>query len=221
MNRSGKKTTLLFDMDGTLMDTEYPYCRALQQACTAYGETMSETTYFEKYAGATVEDNRRCLIEAVGDENKAMKIIQQSDQNYQTIVETEGVPLKPTATETLGQLQSLGYRLVIASSSTRPVVDQMLELTGLSRYFSLRITGDLVTHSKPHPEIFLRALEEAKVSANEAVVIEDSLQGVESGWRAGIDTIMIPDRLEPTEEVKQMAMAVVPTLKDIIPLIHK
>ncbi|MDO4669928.1 MAG: HAD family phosphatase [Aerococcus sp.] len=214
-----KKTTLLFDMDGTLIDTEFPYCRAMQAACQDFGIDMTEERYFEDYAGATVADNWQRMEAYVGDIQLARKIIQQSDKVYQDIIQKEGVPLKPHAKETLASLEKRGYQLVIASSSTRPVVMDMLARTRLDVYFSLLVTGDMITHSKPHPEIFQKALELTASRASDTVVIEDSFQGVTAGYRAGIDTIMIPDYHQPTPEIAACAVAVLPTLSELLPLL--
>lgn len=215
-----KKTTLFFDMDGTLIDTEAPYFRAMQAACADYQVEMTAERYFSEYAGGTVAKARETLYRYVNDDQKAAKILAASDANYQQIVATEGIPLKPTAHQTLSQLEQQGYRLVIVSSSVRSVVEEMLNLTGIRAYFSLLVTGETVTHSKPHPEIFQQALQVAGVTAMETVIIEDSKQGIEAGYRAGIDTIMVPDYLAPDEQTRQFATAVVPQLSDILPLLQ-
>ena len=97
------------------------------------------------------------------------------------------------------------------------MVDKRLKSLGIQGYFSEIVSGDQVSHSKPHPEIFLLALERSGCSAQEALIVEDSPSGVEAGLNAHIETIMVPDLVEATPKIQEEALAVVPDLTGILP----
>ena len=111
------------------------------------------------------------------------------------------VPLMKGTKELLEYLKSIGARVAIASSTRRPVIEHHLQLTGLSEYFEKIISGDLVTHSKPAPDIYLMACKELGVEPSDTFAIEDSYNGIRSAAAAGLKTIMIPDMQPYNDEM--------------------
>ena len=87
----------------------------------------------------------------------------------------------------------------------------------LRQYFAGIVAGEDVKNNKPAPDIYLHALDIAKVNKNEAVIFEDVPNGVESGLNAGIDVVLVPDQVMPSEEITKK-VTVVKTLADAIPL---
>ena len=102
--------------------------------------------------------------------------------------------------------------MALASSTRREVVLQELTDAGIIDYFDEVICGDMVTRSKPAPDIFLRACEETGVSPDRAYAIEDSYNGIRSAAAGGLRPIMVPDLMPPTEEMRRLSEAV---LKDL------
>lgn len=121
---------------------------------------------------------------------------------------SEGVPVKPGLVELLKLLKAKGVRTMVATSSNRNRVDRILENSGLKAYFDDSICGDEVEQGKPDPEIFLKACRKMGVLPQEALVLEDSEQGIQAAYRAGIPCICIPDMKYPQPEFVEMTVAV-------------
>ena len=101
-------------------------------------------------------------------------------------------------------IKEKGYKIGLASSTKEKSVRRHLENAKILNYFEVIVTGDMVEHSKPHPEIYLLAVEKLKSEKEKTVAVEDSFHGITSAYRAGIKPIMIPDMVQPTEEIKKM-----------------
>ena len=107
----------------------------------------------------------------------------------------------PYADEALAELRRGGCKLALCTSNTPEVVNTYLELAGWADAFDAVITGDLVTKSKPDPEIYLTAAQKLGVRPDECVGVEDSFNGIRSVRAAGMVSVMIPDLLPYGEEL--------------------
>ena len=107
----------------------------------------------------------------------------------------------PFAKQTLEYLKDKGYRIALASSTRGPVVTRQLEKAGLLSFFESLSTGDQVSHSKPDPEIYKLACKSLNLPPKKCAAVEDSPNGIKSAKSAGLFTIMVPDRIEPDEEL--------------------
>ena len=128
----------------------------------------------------------------------------------------EGTPVKEGVREILEYLKENGYIIGMASSSSKESVMGHLKETGLEKYFRAVITGDMVEHSKPDPDIYLKACEELGVTPTNVVAIEDSHNGVRSAYRAGMKPVMVPDLIEPTPEIEAMLYGKFYSLLDVL-----
>ena len=113
--------------------------------------------------------------------------------------------MKPGVGEILEWLKASPYKVGLASSTGEGAVRSHLEQTGLSEYFSILVTGDMVEHSKPQPDIYLLACERLGVEPGEAYAIEDSPNGIRSASSAGMRTVMVPDMIQPDEEMRRLS----------------
>ena len=114
--------------------------------------------------------------------------------------------LKPGVAEILAFYQENGIKMAIASSSTREVVTHNLESSGIRKYFTAVVTGEDVVNGKPAPDIFLLAAERLLLPPEQCVVYEDALTGIRAAHAAGCRAVMIPDRLQPTPEIRTICM---------------
>ena len=129
-------------------------------------------------------------------------------------IEENGVPVKDGVRETLQKLAEAGLKIAVASSTRREKVLRHLENAGIAQYFTAVVGGDTVTHSKPHPEIFLKACEALGVAPEDAIAVEDSHNGIRSAHAAGMAPVMVPDLLPVTEEMRELSAFVAEDMND-------
>ncbi|PWL71260.1 MAG: HAD family phosphatase [Clostridiales bacterium] len=132
-----------------------------------------------------------------------------------------GVPVKRGLRELLAFLRKNRYKTAVASSSSRATVEHHLKATGLESYFDTLVCGDMVKQSKPAPDIFLKAAEALGVKPQNCLVLEDSANGIRAAHAAGIPVIMVPDLIEPTNELRQLAWMVCESLCDVLPVLEQ
>lgn len=210
------KKLLIFDMDGTIFDTEALYARSYIDAFDQDGVSFTIKDYARDFAGQTEESNLSRVIEIIGDDQKGQDLYARAEEIRKDIYQNQGVDPKEGLSEVLEYLKDHGMTAVLASSSDRQTIDQLLKDQGLQDTFLAIVSGDDIENSKPHPEIFLKALDLSGFEKDQALVIEDSQAGVEAGFRAGIDVIMVPDLVEPRQEDRQRARLVLDSLRDLV-----
>ena len=127
--------------------------------------------------------------------------------------------MKAGVEELLKYLKETGYKIAIASSTRSALVKEQIEDAGLMKYFDVIVGGDQVKKSKPEPDIFLKAAELLVVKPENAYVIEDSYTGIRAAKSAHMRPIMVPDMVQPDEEMQDKAWKICDSLKDIITLI--
>lgn len=190
---------IVFDMDGVLFDTQKLYVKAWHEVGDILGiPNITEPAYL--CIGRSENDQSEVLDKYYPDGFPYEEFKELKRQKLMSYVEKE-VPLMKGTRELLEYLKSTGARVAIASSTRRPVIEHHLQLTGLSGYFEKIISGDMVTHSKPAPDIYLMACKELGVEPSEAFAVEDSYNGIRSAAAAGLKTVMIPDMQPYNDEM--------------------
>ena len=124
--------------------------------------------------------------------------------------------LKPGVKEVLAFLKEKGYKIGLATSSSQNRAINILEEHNIRDYFEVQIYSEMISNSKPNPEIFLKAAEEIKVSPSDCLVLEDSEAGVEAAYRANIPVICVPDMKQPSQETIEKTEAVFNQLIELI-----
>lgn len=194
---------IIFDMDGVLIDSE----RIVTKCWTIIGkehflEDMESA--IKDCVGLNKQDTKDYMAKKYGDQFSYDQFAVQVRQMFQDEVKKEGLPLKTGVREILEYFKNENYRIGLASSSRRETVREHMITNGLMEYFQVVVTGDMVIHSKPEPEIYLRACEEIGVSPEYCAAIEDSPNGIKSAYAANMKTIMVPDMILPTPELRKM-----------------
>ncbi len=206
-------TTIIFDMDGVLLDSETISWKAWELTAKDFGILNIEKAN-EKCMGANRADTCTLLRSIYGKDFEAEKFLERTSYYFDQIERKSGIPLMPYAKEALEYL-SKKYTILLASSTRKVRVYRQMQDAGLFDFFKTITTGDMVSHSKPDPEIYLKALESINEKAENAIAIEDSPNGVISATSAKIKTIMVPDKIQPDNELKQKCWKVISSLKEI------
>lgn len=165
--------------------------------------------------GLNERDTRALFLKECGEDFPFDALFDECRVIFKDKVERDGLPLKPGVRELLQYLKESGYRIALASSTGKRGVLGHLERAGLTDYFEVIIGGDMITHGKPAPDIYLKACEELGVVPKEAFAIEDSANGLRSAHSAGLKPVMVPDLIMPTPEIEALLFAKVDTLHDV------
>ena len=206
----------IFDMDGLILDSE----RAVLDCWDIVGERhglegIREFAY--SVIGRDVVDTNRMFGERYGLDPVAIRT--EKRQIFKERFAQGLVTLKPYSVELLEKMKSIGMKTALASSSSREDVVGELGALGALQYFDAVICGDQVTKSKPDPEIFLKAADMLGVAPSCCIGLEDSFNGVRACKAAGLYTVMVPDILQPDDEIKKIPDIIVGSLADVIKLL--
>lgn len=211
-----KVKAVIFDMDGLMFDTETVYYQANQKIADDLGMDYSIDDYkeFVGSSGAlyfSEMENRFAHVKGIE------SFQEKSVQAFENLLVEETIQTKPGLRELLDYLKEQNIIAVVASSTVRATVEELLDETEVRSYFVDFIGGDEVAETKPHPEIFEKAFEKTGVKHKENVLIlEDSKNGVLAAHAANMAVIQIPDLVELDEETKQKTVAVYDSLYDVM-----
>lgn len=206
---------VVFDMDGVLFDTERLCQDSWIEVANRRGLPDMEII-FPKCIGRNANDSRQIVLEAYGADFDYEVFRREASDWFWKNLEENGLPVKEGVRELLNWLKEQGWRIGLASSTRRSSVISHLEQAGIKDFFEEIITGDMVEHSKPLPDIYLLACRKLMVDPAETYAIEDSPNGIRSAYRAGMKPIMVPDLLSPDGEMEQLSTCIFPGLLDVL-----
>lgn len=204
---------VIFDMDGTLLDTEAAHRRAFADTGRAIGWPMPDDLLLSM-VGIHRDENERMLARHLGPDFPLERFYAESDALFDAAAEI-GIPLRPGALLILDHLAQAGIPMAIATSTTAPLAQQRLASTGLLDYFDVVVTRSDVDQPKPHPQPYLLAARLLGVDPAHCVAVEDSHVGIRSATAAGIATVMVPDLLPPNEDLVLACAQILPSLTDL------
>lgn len=204
---------LLFDMDGLLLDTERISQRCWRLAAADVGQTIPDALHL-RIIGRNVAGIRELFLTELGADFPWQAFLDRAEIHYLKALERPA-PLKTGAVELLDAVRDAGLPCALATSTERVLAEHKLKLLGLWDRFAVHVTGDRVTHGKPHPEPYLTAAAGLGLAAHECWAMEDSPLGVTSASSAGARTIMVPDLLAPTPELRARCWRVATDLHEV------
>ncbi|SUD70139.1 HAD family hydrolase [Pseudomonas putida] len=196
----------IFDMDGTMFDTERLRFKTLKQASLEIaGKALSEQTLIGSL-GLSAKKAEALAKAHNGDGFPYAQIRQRADELELEYVRNHGVPIKAGLLEVLERLRKSGLTMAVATSSRRAIAEEYLINANVLKYFDITVCGDEVSQGKPHPEIFLRAATALNCEPSQCFMVEDSENGMLSAIRAEGQAILIEDIKPPAAEVKAGAL---------------
>lgn len=203
----------IFDMDGLLLDTEKLYEQAWKNAAKAFGQEHSR-----EFHRAVCGTNGQQMLQVIAKyypqvENK--QFMEYCLNNFQEMIK-EDVPEKPGMRKILNYFKYNGVKMAVASSSAPEVIASNLDRLGVLKYFTAVVSGHQVSKGKPSPDIFQLAAQKLELLPQQCYVFEDSGNGVRAGAAAQCRTIMIPDLIPPTEELRQLSDKVYNSLSEFV-----
>ncbi len=209
---------VLFDMDGLVVDTEKLYSRFWREACMFYGYHMSYEQSL-KMRGLGGQAGEAMLHHFFGPDADYMQLRNKRIQLMDTFVDEHGVELKPGIFELMDFLEEKGIPAAITSSSPIPRIRKFLAPYGLDTRFAALCSGRDVPKGKPAPDIYLAGAAALGLAAESCLALEDAPAGIESAYRAGCRTVMVPDLDPPDEKTQSRLYAKADTLADVISLL--
>ena len=202
---------IIFDMDGVIVDSEERHQRAFLEVVREIGYGDRRDFRFADYIGRSDQVMWVDFVARHKPPQPLEELLARKRQRMVDIIRREQ-PLFDGLPELLEKLAAQ-YALGLASGSERPVVEEVLAIKRLRRFFSAVVTDSDIKRGKPEPDIFLRAAELLKVAPQKCCVIEDSKPGVAASLAAGMQVIAITNT-HPSEELRH-ATQVVETYQEI------
>lgn len=209
------KKAVIFDMDGLMIDSERVTYNEYVKKLAQLGHHDFTEELYRNCLGKNKQGICQVFIDHYGQDFPMTEVwddvhvwIDESLRQY--------VPKKKGLVELLEYLKVNNYKTIVATSSGRARVDEILKNGNLTEYFDDSICGDEVTHGKPHPEIFLTACQKLDVKPEEALVLEDSEAGILAAYDGHIDVICVPDMKYPEPQFVEKVTKIVDSLDEVI-----
>ena len=202
---------VVFDMDGTLLDTEPLYREAIYAACAELGYQMTDDLHVAQ-VGTPTDGARHIFETAFGSDFPFEHFRKRMHEIMGEIEVARGVSEKPGARDFLNLLKARGIPTAVVTSTARPAAPERLMRAGIAELFDVVITRSDVSNGKPHPEPFLTAAARLGVAASACLALEDSPTGVRAAKAAGMQVVMVPDMVAPDPATDAICLAVLDDL---------
>ena len=213
MGQEYRIKAVLFDMDGTLIDTEKYFRRAWPEAAARFGYHMTDEQALNmRSLGQPFQPEY--LRSLFGQDYKAAEVKAVRKEIMEEYLKDDGLQAKEGTEACLQMLKAHGVLLAVATSSDLERTNRYLARLDLKKYFDRLISAVEVKQGKPAPDIYLYACDALGLRPEECIAVEDSPNGVKSAYRAGLRTIMVPDQEAPDEETRSMLFACLDKLSD-------
>ena len=209
----------VFDMDGTLFDTERLFKEAWYQASEKMNLFDVERIY-NSITGTSLDTTREIFEKEYGDSADFDVFIEDRMNIFLDMIR-EDVPIKKGCFELLDFLRAQGIPCAVATSTHISITGSNLKRTGVDKYMDAVVTSADVEHGKPAPDIFLEAAKRIGACAEECIVLEDSNNGIRGAYAAGMMPIMIIDGVQPADDVKDKIFAKCDSMLDVIDIVKR
>ncbi len=211
--------TVIFDMDGTLIDTEKIYRIFWPKAMEHFGYEMTEEQWLQLRSLGRPFGSAK-LKEWYGEDFDDSAVRAYRNEIMNAYIAEHGIERKRGAAELLTWLKERGYTCAIATATDPVRTEQYLKMVGLREFFDRVISAHMVKEGKPSPDVYLYACEQLGQRPEDCMAVEDSPNGVTSAYRAGCKVVMVPDATQPDEELEAMLYGKADCLTDIIGILE-
>lgn len=206
---------VIFDMDGLMFDTETICYQSYVKAAGEAGRDLPLAVY-KRTLGLNRQDIKAVYLKHFAGDIPFVDRIMEKEKLYSIQhMHEHGVPKKKGLDTLLVYLREHAIKMAVASSSSRETVIDLITRACIQDYFSVVCCGDEVNAAKPDPEIFLMAAKKLDVAPKHALVLEDSKNGLKAAKAAGIRSILIPDMLDPDDEMRTLATEIRAALDEV------
>ena len=206
---------VIFDMDGTMFDTERMWVTFWEPALAALGLPYREGLA-EAARGTAGVTTRNVVRQFYGPDCDAEAIVDSLHRVADEVFFSAPVPKKPGLDALLAWLKARHIPMAVASSSREAMIRHNLDVWGLTQDFTAIVSGQHVAHSKPDPEIFLLTAQKLGVEPARCLVLEDSYNGVRAGAAGGFVTVMVPDLVPADDEMKRLYTMECASLEEVL-----
>ena len=197
---------VVFDMDGLMFDSE----RIVQLSWTKAGELLGYGPLGENIyhtLGFNLKKRAAYFKNKYGEDFPFEKFLNEYRRFYWSYVKTHGLPMKTGLKELLIFLKDKNIKMAIATSSSDASAKNNIAQAGISHFFDIVISGNMVKNSKPSPEIYQTACKKLNVSPECAIALEDAPNGLIAAHAAGMMAVMVPDLLKDSSSVDDILFA--------------
>lgn len=210
---------VVFDLDGVLLDSEQIWDEAREELARERGGRWHDRAQRDMM-GMSSPEWSRYMHDVIGlrepPEEINLEVVRRIERRYR-----ERLPLLPGAREAVERLAAR-WPLGLASSSNRPLIDLVLDVSGLAPFFRATVSSEEVARGKPAPDVFLEAAQRLGVAASRAAVVEDSRNGILAGRAAGMRVVAVPNaHFPPGEEALAAADVVLGSLDELTPSVFE
>lgn len=210
---------IIFDMDGVLIDSERQSNEGWLWAAGQLGVDMP-MWLIDSFKGAPAELCCKFFDDYYKGVIDYWEAKELRTQHVYKIRETEGIPVKKGVKDIFEYIRNNGLKCAVATSTRRESAEKTLHEIGVWNYLDAVVYGDEVERGKPEPDIFLRAAKAIGVNPSEAVVVEDSINGIKAGYAAGMRVVHIPDTIAIDDDIRKLTYMVCDDLNGLIDVVE-
>ncbi|WP_188503953.1 HAD family hydrolase [Parapedobacter pyrenivorans] len=200
MDTIEQKRAVLFDLDGTLIDSEWFYYKAWKAVLATYGFTLGSDLWLSELAGKTDSQAFEVLRSRYGFQADKSEVFERARKRIAQQLDEEAVPLMPGSADLINFLHQRKVTMAVVTSSKREVATYHLERNGLRHFFDVLVSRTEVVHPKPDPEPYRRCVQQLGLPPKDCLVLEDSFTGATAAKAAGLTCFGV----QPHESIRQV-----------------
>ncbi|WP_414829727.1 HAD family hydrolase [Alteromonas sp. H39] len=183
---------ILFDHDGTLIDSEATHFQLWQEVLSPYGITLDENFYCAEMAGIPVNQNAKDVVRHFAMDVNPQVLANAKHAKTRGFLQSQAFPLMPYAKEALAACAEAGYTLGIVTGGSGLSVQRTLKAYGFEQWIQVVVAAEDVEQSKPAPDCYLKAAAQLGANSQHCIAVEDTQHGLEAAVNAGMRCVVVP-----------------------------